>query len=154
MLDASCEGSGKNLKLLISCVKRIFLFVKWIHFVKWKRGMVWTRGVGTRTDMPIVFLWHIYVAKGLRERLAGVLDRCKFFALQTDGITDSANMEEQLILAFYFNCNAECVCVCVCGWGGGVWGWARAGVGGGGRARGCGWAHVRVCVCVFVCSYL
>ena len=43
------------------------------------------------------------------------MGKCKFFAVQTDGSTDSANLEEELILAFYFNPTSENGKVCVCG---------------------------------------
>ena len=56
-----------------------------------------------------------YIAKEQRQNLADTLGKCKFFAVQTDGSTDSANLEEELILAFYFNPTSENGKVCVCG---------------------------------------
>ena len=53
--------------------------------------------MSTRTDMSVLFLWNIYVAKDLLERLAGVLDRCKFFALQTDGTSLEMEMEMEIL---------------------------------------------------------
>ena len=56
-----------------------------------------------------------YIAKEQRQNLVDTLGKCKFFAVQTDGSTDSANLEEELILAFYFNPTSENGRVCVCG---------------------------------------
>ena len=56
-----------------------------------------------------------YMAKEQRQKLAYTLGKCKFFAVQTDGSTDLANLEEELILAFYFNPTSENGKVCVCG---------------------------------------
>ena len=50
-----------------------------------------------------------YIAKEQRQNLADTLGKCKFFAVQTDGSSDSANLEEELILAFYFNPTSVCM---------------------------------------------
>ena len=115
MLDASCEGKLRkkieiayflfNLENLPFCKMDIFCQMEERH------------GVEQRRNRHTCTVFVEYIAKDLRERLAGVLDRCQFFTIQTDGSTDSPNMEEQLILAFYFNSMLKmekCVCVQSC----------------------------------------
>ena len=48
-----------------------------------------------------------YIAQSQRERLAAVLDKAKFFSIQADGSTDSANVEDELFLALYFDAHSQ-----------------------------------------------
>ena len=55
-----------------------------------------------------------YIAQYQRQHLASKLEEAKFFSVQADGSTDSANLEEELFVALYFNPYTENGKVCVC----------------------------------------
>ena len=107
MLDASClvKGNSGNYFAYFLC-KENLSFGKMDTFCQMEERHGVDLGSGYKNRHACTVFVE-YIAKYLCERLAGVLDRCKFFALQIDGSTDSANMEEQLILAFYFNSNVK-----------------------------------------------
>ena len=44
-----------------------------------------------------------YIALSLRQQLAELLNRAKFFSVQADGSTDAANIEEELFIALFFD---------------------------------------------------
>ena len=44
-----------------------------------------------------------YIARDLRDELSQGIHKSKFFSIQMDGSTDSANVEEKLFLALYFD---------------------------------------------------
>ena len=48
-----------------------------------------------------------YIAQDLREQLEKFLNDAKFFSVQMDGSTDSANLEEEIFLVVYLNANSS-----------------------------------------------
>ena len=48
-----------------------------------------------------------YIAQSQREGLAEVLAKAKFFSIQADGSTDSANIEDELFLVLYFDAHTQ-----------------------------------------------
>lgn len=44
-----------------------------------------------------------YMAIAQREQLVAALAKTKFFSIQADGTTDSANIEDELFIALYFD---------------------------------------------------
>ena len=44
-----------------------------------------------------------YIAKDQRLQLVDILSKAKFYSIQIDGSTDSANIEEKVFLTVYFN---------------------------------------------------
>ena len=44
-----------------------------------------------------------YIAQAMKETLVTILDKAKFFSIQGDGSTDSANIEDELFLVLYFD---------------------------------------------------
>ena len=44
-----------------------------------------------------------FIARDLKEQLSQALCNSKFFSIQMDGSTDSANIEEELFLTIYFD---------------------------------------------------
>ena len=51
-----------------------------------------------------------YIAKDLQNQLSTSLHKAKFFSIQMDGSTDSANKEEELFLVVYFKPFSTSVC--------------------------------------------
>ena len=51
-----------------------------------------------------------YIAQSQREKLADVLGKAKFFSIQADGSTDSANVEDELFLVLYFDVHTQDAC--------------------------------------------
>ena len=48
-----------------------------------------------------------YIAQSQREGLADMLAKAKFFSIQADGSTDSANIEDELFLTLYFDAHTQ-----------------------------------------------
>ena len=59
-------------------------------------------GEGYKNDMACATFVD-YIAKDMRKNLAETLQGAHFFSIQMDGITDSANLEEEIFLAVYFD---------------------------------------------------
>ena len=48
-----------------------------------------------------------YIAQEQRELVKSVLEKCRFYSVQCDGSTDSANVEEELFLVMYCDPHAQ-----------------------------------------------
>ena len=63
----------------------------------------WDLELATRTIRHVQILCNIYVAKDQRLQLVDILSKAKYFSIQIDGSTDSANVKEEVFLTLYFN---------------------------------------------------
>ena len=59
-------------------------------------------GTGYKNDQACATFVQ-YIAKDQRLQLVDILSKAKYFSIQIDGSTDSANVEEEVFLALYFN---------------------------------------------------
>ena len=59
-------------------------------------------GTGYKNDQACATFVQ-YIAKDQRLQLVNILSKAKFYSIQIDGSTDSANIEEEVFLTVYFN---------------------------------------------------
>ena len=59
-------------------------------------------GTGYKNDQACANFVQ-YIAKDQRLQLVDILYKAKYFSIQIDGSTDSANVEEEVFLTLYFN---------------------------------------------------
>ena len=63
-------------------------------------------GQGYKNDLACS-MFVDYIARDMRENLCDILQAANVFSIQMDGATDTANMEEELFLAVYFDPYSE-----------------------------------------------
>ena len=102
-LDARTEETvKKKFEIAYFLTKENLPFVKMAslcHLIE-KHGV--GLGTGYKNDQACANFVQ-YIAKDQRLQLVDILSKAKYFSIQIDGSTDSANVEEEMFLTLYFN---------------------------------------------------
>ena len=105
-LDASSEQRLKRkFEIAYMLCKQNLPFTKMAPICELEERHGVDLGSGYKNDQACATFVG-YIAQEQRELLASALGKVRFFTIQADGSTDSANMEEELFLVLYFDPHA------------------------------------------------
>ena len=107
MIDAR---TADTVKLRVFFAKKIYLLLRW-HLCVSKHGV--GLGTGYKNDQACANFIH-YIGEDQKLELVTTLNKMKFFSIQIDGNTDSANIEEEVFLVMYLDPHAKAGKIHVC----------------------------------------
>ena len=113
-LDTRMEETvKKKFEIVYFLVKENLLFIKMVPLCQLVEKHGVGLGTGYKNDQACANFVQ-YITENQRLQLVDVLSKAKYFSIQIDGSTDSANVEEEVFLSLYFDPHSKDGKVHVC----------------------------------------